>query len=165
MPLGTEILLARVTAITENRESSEASNAPGRVLALDLGTKRIGVAVSDEMRLTARPLPALQRTNWKRLLGEIEALCESFDVQTVVIGLPLNLDGTEGEASTEARRIARNLSLSLEIPVRLQDERLTSRAAEEQLRALGLDRSETKARVDSQAALIILQDFIAQRVD
>lgn len=133
----------------------------GRALALDLGTKRVGVAVSDELRLTVRTLPAILRTNWKQLLQEVARLCEQFDVRTVVIGLPLRLDGSEGDAAAEARRVARNLSLSLDAAVCLQDERLTSREAEENLRASGVKHQEVKSLVDSEAAKIILSDFLA----
>jgi putative Holliday junction resolvase len=135
----------------------------GRLLALDLGTKRVGVAVSDELRLTTQPLPPLHRTNWKKLLRQISDLRHSFDAQGVVIGLPLKLDGTEGEAAQEARRIARNLSLSLDLPVHLQDERLTSHAAGELLREAGVTGEELTARLDSEAAALILRDFIAQQ--
>jgi putative Holliday junction resolvase len=136
--------------------------SPGRVLALDLGTKRVGVAVSDELRLTARPLPALPRTSWKRLLRAVSELCERFDVRTIVLGLPLRLDGDEGDAAQEARRIARNLGLSLKLPIRLQDERLTSRAAEAALREAGLQKQEISERIDSEAAAIILRDFLSK---
>jgi putative Holliday junction resolvase len=81
----------------------------------------------------------------------------------VVIGLPLNLDGTEGDAAREARRIARNISLSLAVPVYLQDERLTSRAAEESLREAGVNGVELKNRLDGEAAALILRDFIARQ--
>jgi putative holliday junction resolvase len=138
--------------------------APGRLLALDLGARRVGVAVSDELRLTVRPVAALNRSNWKRLLSEIKQLRERFDARGVVIGLPLSLDGTEGAAAQDARRIARNLELSLSVPIFLQDERLTSRAAEADLRAEGLTERELKARLDSAAAALILRDFLA-RVD
>jgi putative Holliday junction resolvase len=134
----------------------------GRLLALDLGTKRVGVAVSDELRLTAQPLPPVARTNWKKLLRQISDLRHSFDAQGVVIGLPLKLDGTEGDAAREARRVARNLSLSLTVPVHLQDERLTSHAAAETLREAGVGGDELTARLDSEAAALILRDFIAQ---
>jgi putative Holliday junction resolvase len=137
--------------------------AKGRLLALDLGTKRVGVAVCDELQLTTKPLPPLRRSNWKTLLREISGLRHSFDAQGVVIGLPLNLDGTEGSAAQEARRIARNLSLSLPVPVHLQDERLTSHAAEESLRAEGVSGRALTARIDSEAAAIILLDFINQQ--
>lgn len=131
-------------------------------MALDLGTKRVGVAVSDELRLTVRTLPILNRSSWKQLLRSVSELCERLDVKTVVIGLPLRMDGQEGDAAAEARRIARNMGLSLNIPVFLQDERLTSRSAEENLRAAGYAASEIPSLVDGEAAAIILRDFLAQ---
>lgn len=145
------------------KPADAAENRPrGRLLALDLGAKRVGVAVSDEMRLTVRPLPALRRTNWKQLVRDTASLCESLDVREVVVGLPLRLDGSEGEAAADARRAAQNLSDSLGLAVRLQDERLTSFAAEDALREQGFSRDEIKKRVDSEAAAIILRDFIEQ---
>jgi putative Holliday junction resolvase len=150
-----------------NKESSPSPVEPdvpaGRLLALDLGAKRVGMAVSDEMQITVRPIEPLSRTNWKHLLRTVEATLESFDARALVIGLPLRLDGTEGEAAEEARRIARNFRLSLGLPVYLQDERLTTRAAEEALRAEGYDYEERRGLVDSRSAAIILQDFIAGR--
>jgi putative Holliday junction resolvase len=137
----------------------------GRLLALDLGEKRVGVAVSDEMRLTCRPLPPLARTNWKRLLHEVAKICREFDVKGVVLGLPLRLDGTEGDAAQAVRRTARNFSLSLGLPIHLQDERLTSREAEESLRRAGLGRREISGLIDSRAAAIILSDFLSREDD
>ena len=148
-----------------NKEQKTASGGRGRVLALDLGAKRVGVAVSDELRLTVRPLQALARAGWKRLLRDIAELCEQFDVETVVVGLPLRRDGGEGEAAGEARRVARNLGLSLKCPVVLQDERLTSKEAEAALRGEGFSEREVKARVDSAAAAIILRDYLERPVD
>jgi putative Holliday junction resolvase len=144
-------------------EAVALSSQPGRLLALDLGARRVGVAVSDELRLTVRPLPALERSNWKKLVREIVALRAQFDARGVVMGLPLRLDGTAGDAATEARRLARNLELSLGVPVFLQDERLTSRAAEAELRAGRVRGSAAvKAQVDSTAAALILRDYLAQ---
>lgn len=144
-------------------DESEPRKVKGRLLSLDLGTKRVGVAVSDELQLSVKPLAPLRRTNWKTLLRQISDLRHSFDAQGVVIGLPLNLDGTEGDAALEARRIARNLSLSLDVPVHLQDERLTSHAASESLREAGVSGTELTVRLDSEAAALILRDFISQR--
>jgi putative Holliday junction resolvase len=144
-------------------DESQTGKVKGRLLSLDWGTKRVGVAVSDELQLTVKPLAPLGRTNWKTLLRQISDLRHSFDAQGVVIGLPLKLDGTEGDAALEARRIARNLSLSLDVPVHLQDERLTSHAAEEDLRDAGVSGAKLIARLDSEAAAIILRDFISQR--
>jgi len=141
------------------------SQLEGRLLGIDLGAKRVGVAVTDETRTSVRPLPFIQRSSWKRLLGDISRLCNDFDVRAVVLGLPLRLDGSEGEAAADARRIARNLGLSLEIPVHLQDERLTSRAAEESLRDAGFGPEERRARVDGEAAALILSDFLSRTED
>ena len=142
------------------KESREAPGVSGRVLGIDLGAKRVGLAVSDELRLTVRPLPTLQRTSWKRLLSSLSELCEEFDVKTLVLGLPLRLDGTEGDAASEVRRVAHNLRLSLKLPLFLQDERLTSKDAESSLRERGFRRGEVTDRVDSEAASIILSDFL-----
>ena len=132
----------------------------GRTLAIDMGSKRVGLAVSDELRLTVRAIPALPRTPWKRLLSSLAELCEQFDVRSIVLGLPLRLDGTEGDAAQEVRRVARNLELSLKLPLFFQDERLTSKDAEASLRERGLQGAEISARVDSEAASIILRDFL-----
>jgi putative Holliday junction resolvase len=81
-------------------------------------------------------------------------------VRSIVLGLPLRLDGTEGDASQEVRRVARNLQLSLKLPLFFQDERLTSKDAESALRARGFQGGEISDRVDSEAASIILGDFL-----
>jgi putative holliday junction resolvase len=147
--------------IIQNEAGRKDFPERGRVLALDLGAKRVGVAVSDELRLSIRTLPALPRTSWKRLLNSINGLCESFDVKVLVLGLPLRLDGDEGDSAREARRIARNLELSLRLPVKLQDERLTSKAAESSLRVRGYREDQVAEKVDSEAAAIILNDFLS----
>lgn len=136
--------------------------AAGRLLALDLGEKRTGAAISDEMRLTVRPLPALHQTNWKELLRTVSQIVRSFDAKGLVIGLPLNMDGTESPAARKARKRARDFELSLELPVYLQDERLSTRAAEERLRAEGRNRKEVRELLDSSSAVIILNDFLAE---
>lgn len=132
----------------------------GRVLAIDMGSKRVGLAVSDELRLTVRTLPPLPRTPWKRLLNSLVELCEQFDVRSIVLGLPLRMDGTEGDAAQEVRRVGRNLQLSLKLPLFFQDERLTSKDAEASLRERGFQGGEISDRVDSEAASIILSDFL-----
>ncbi len=132
----------------------------GRVLAIDMGSKRVGLAVSDELRLTIRALPALPRTPWKRLLSSLAELCVRFDVRSIVLGLPLRLDGTEGDAAKEVRRVGQNLQLSLKLPLFFQDERLTSKDAESSLRGRGLHYREISERIDSEAASIILSDFL-----
>ncbi len=135
----------------------------GRFAALDIGAKRIGVAISDELNITIRRLPPIQRTSWKRLLLEVAEIVRHYDARALVIGLPLSLDGTEGSAALDVRRLAEKFRLSLNVPVCLQDERLTTFQAKENLRSMKYDRSELDRRLDSEAAAIILGDFIASR--
>jgi putative Holliday junction resolvase len=135
-------------------------NLTGPILALDPGEKLVGAAVSDENLITIKRLPPLKRANWKKLLQDVLALIEGFDVRTIVIGLPLSLDGTHGNAAENAERLARNLARSVALPVYLQDERLTSVEAIENLRAEGKRRDEIPALVDGEAAALILRDFL-----
>ena len=135
-------------------------DSPGRLLALDLGAKRIGVAVSDELRVTTRPLPLILRRSWKDLLQQVAGLVQSFEAKGLVIGLPLRLDGDEGAAAEGVREVAEKFRRSLSVPIYLQDERLTTFAADSALKAAGRNQSESRRQVDSDAAAIILRDFI-----
>ncbi len=148
------------TANHEELTDLSVISSTGRLLAIDPGMKRCGVAVSDELRITTRPLDVIERTSWKKLLSKIKMLISEFDAQALVIGLPLESDGAESEMSAEARRLARNFSLSLEIPVFLQDERVTSYEAKARLWQRGTDLKSTRRLVDSEAAAIILGDFL-----
>jgi putative holliday junction resolvase len=132
----------------------------GRILALDPGTKRLGLAITDEQRIAIRTLPRIDRSSWKRLLIAVKGTIEEFDAKALVIGLPLNTDGSESDMSAEARRLARNFSLSLDLPVFLQDERVTSYEARRRLWDRGLSPEETLKHVDSEAAAVILADFL-----
>jgi putative Holliday junction resolvase len=133
--------------------------ARGRLIALDPGTKRIGLAVCDEDHVVCRPLQTIERSSWKKLLAEIRAVLNEFDAKALIIGLPLESDGAESEMSAEAREISRKFALSLELPVFLQDERATSYAAKAKLWAEGAQH-DVRDRVDGEAAAIILGDFL-----
>ena len=130
----------------------------GRLLAIDLGAKRVGVAVSDELGITVRPVTTIERHSWKKLLLSIVEQIEALEARGLVVGLPLNIDGSEGPAAAEAREIAAKFELSLKIPVYLQDERLTSEEAKSRLQ--DIQKREREGDIDSAAAAIILQDFI-----
>ena len=132
----------------------------GRIVAIDPGTKRIGVAVSDPDRVLARPLPIDERTSWKKLLLQIRNTLAEFDAKVLVIGLPYNFDGTESEMTTEARDLARKFELSLGVPVYLQDERATTYEARGRLWKAGLEGKGVQRVLDSEAATIILTDFL-----
>lgn len=132
----------------------------GPVLALDLGDKLVGAAVSDDRLVSIKRLAPLKRSNWKKLLLDIVALIQRYDAQTVVIGLPLRLDGVAGDAAEKARQIATNLARSIAQPVYLQDERLTSFEAMGNLKTEGHSHEEIAALIDGEAAAMILRDFI-----
>ena len=142
------------------KRSPDQANVTGPVLALDFGEKRVGSAVSDERLVTTKRLPLLKRSNWKKLLQDIQRLVEGFDAQTIVVGLPLSMDGSEGDAAKNARRLATNLARSVRLPVYLQDERLTSVEAAANLKAEGMTPDEIAANVDGEAAATILRDFL-----
>lgn len=150
---------------TNSEDFTDVFRAPetGRLLALDLGTKHIGVAVSDRLQLTVRSVSVIERRSWKKVLKQVIHFLDEFDAVALVIGLPLNTDETESEMSLEARRLARNFSLSVGVPVILQDERLTSYEAKGYLKKIGLSVEEIWERVDAEAAAIILSDFISRR--
>ncbi len=150
---------------TNKHDFTNIVGAPkkGRIVALDLGTKWVGIAVCDELQITTRRVKTIRRAGWKKFLKEIIAYLEEFDAEALVLGLPYNFDGTESEMSAEARRLARNFSLSLDIPVYLQDERATTYEARSNLWKQGLDDKEVLKLVDSEAAAIILEDFIQLR--
>ena len=142
------------------KRSTNKSQLLGPILALDLGEKVVGVAISDERLITTKRLPPLKRSSWKKLLLDVRKLVERFDAKTIVVGLPLSMDGTEKDAAQNVRRIASNLAKSVAQPVFLQDERLTSVEATENLKAEGLRPEEFPALLDGEAAATILRDFL-----
>lgn len=143
-----------------NADDFSLISESGRILAIDPGTVRCGIAVCDELRLTTRPLPVIKRESWKKLLATVQQFVSEFDARALVVGLPLESDGTENEMTGEARSMARKFGLSLTIPVILQDERVTSYEAKSRLWERGLSLREARKQVDSEAAAIILADFL-----
>lgn len=139
---------------------------PGRVLALDFGTRRIGVAVSDPTRTLASPVTTLVRRAGKRPpWAKLREIVEAREVREIVVGLPLDLAGEEGEWAAEVREFGAELVRRFGLPVRWMDERLSSVRAEEAVRSIGLRKKqrERKERVDAAAAAIILQDYLERQ--
>lgn len=135
-------------------------------MALDYGERRIGVAVSDPLRMIASPLTTLQRRAGKRPpWAEIAQLVQDQEVDEAVVGLPLDLSGDETEWTREVRQFGDDLARRAGLPVHFVDERMTSVAAERAVRGMGLKRSEReqKERVDAAAAALILAAWLRQR--
>jgi putative Holliday junction resolvase len=131
-----------------------------RYLGLDVGRATIGLALADDVLRTARALRTLRRAGEAQDLAEIRKVAEEFEVATAVVGLPLNMDGTEGASARLARGFAGRLGAALGLAVELQDERLSTFEAEDRLRRQGLTARDRKAVVDAEAAAVILQDWL-----
>jgi putative Holliday junction resolvase len=139
------------------------TEAPGRVLGLDLGDVRIGVAISDDARHLAVPLGTVQVGRPPGELKAIAALVADHGVTLVVVGLPLSLDGSHGSQAVHAEAFAETLRAVLPVPVAMQDERFTTVEAERGLRSAGLKRSDRRSVVDAEAARIALQAWLDAR--
>ncbi|HSL71272.1 MAG TPA: Holliday junction resolvase RuvX [Longimicrobiales bacterium] len=137
-----------------------------RIIGIDFGTRRIGLAMSDPTATIAQPLPALTRRAGKRPpVQAIANLVREHDVSAIVVGLPLSLAGDETDWTREVREFGAALAERSGVPVSFLDERMTSVHAEKTVRALGLKRRERerKDRIDTAAALLILQAFLDRR--
>lgn len=135
----------------------EAIPATGKILGLDLGTKTIGVAVSDAMRYSASPLETIKRTKFTQDAERIIALVAENNAVALILGLPLNMDGTEGPRVQSTRAFARNLTQKLDLPIAFWDERLSTAAVTRMMIDADLRRDRRAEVVDKLAASYILQ--------
>ena len=133
----------------------------GRVMALDVGTKTIGVAVSDQLRMLAHPLCTLRRQGVRRDCEQLADLCDEQGVDQLVVGLPLELDGTEERPARLARQIGEALSARCSLPLTYIDERYTSVEAERLLIRADVSRRRRKQVIDQAAAVLILESWLA----
>lgn len=131
-----------------------------RILALDVGSKRIGVAVSDPLGITAQGLDTIQRQNKRRDWEALAAVLTKFEVREIVVGLPLRLTGAEGTQSEKMRQFAEDLKAQFGLPVHLWDERWTSTEANRLLRETNLSIEKRGKAVDRMAAILILQSWL-----
>ena len=141
-----------------------ADSSAGRVLAIDYGRKRFGLAVSDALRVTASPLVTWTRSNRRRDLARLRGLCHEQEIRLIVMGWPLQLGGTRGEMALEAAAFAERIREELGIPVELVDERLSSWEAQETIsaRSPGRSRNRKQDRLDAVAAAVILRDYLGR---
>lgn len=135
------------------------------LLGLDFGTRRIGVAVCDGAGWAARGLATIQRHGGQRDLDAVGRLVREHRAQAVVMGLPLNMDGTEGRMAELARKFAAALGEHLELEIHLFDERLSSFAADEVMQRAQVKRSQRKGMRDQVAAALILEGWLASKTE
>jgi len=137
-----------------------------RIMALDFGSKTVGVAVTDPLGITAQGITIIRRDSEKRLrktLAEIEKLVKEYEVEKIVIGLPLNMDGTKGDRAEKSLKFAEDVKRRTGIEVCMSDERLTTVEADEIMNDLNIRGSKRKELVDEIAAVIILEDYLNER--
>ena len=148
--------------ITINEFKNKLSSG-SRLLGIDLGTKRIGIAISDYNQKIATPLQTLDKSKKGKLIDELESIITENDIKGIIIGNPINMDGTYGKSSQSAKDIAINISNKIDIPVSLWDERLSSVGAFNLSSELDINVSKREKDIDKFAAAFILQgalDFI-----
>ena len=133
-----------------------------RLIGLDLGTKTIGVAVSDVELRVATPLTTIRRAKFKADAAKLLRIAENEKAFAIVIGLPLNMDGSEGPRAQAARAFGRNLSPLLDVPIVYWDERLSTVAAERAMIEADLSRKKRAERIDAAAAAIILEGALGR---
>ena len=142
---------------------SECKRPTGRVLGLDVGSKRIGVAISDPLGITAQGLETIRRQNKRVDFATLEKLIRDHEVREIVVGLPLRLSGDEGIQSDKMRQFASEIEDRFHLPVHLWDERLTSAEANRVLRESEVSIEKRAAAVDRMAAVLILQSWMENR--
>ena len=148
--------------ITINEFKNKLSSG-SRLLGIDLGTKRIGIAISDYNQKVATPLQTLDSSKQGKLIDALESIIAEYDIRGIIIGNPVNMDGTYGKSSQSAKDIAINISNKIDIPVSLWDERLSTVGAFNLSSELDINVSKREKDIDKFAAAFILQgalDFI-----
>lgn len=131
-----------------------------RILALDHGTKRIGVAVSDELKLIAQPLEFVPAEPFDRFLSRLKTLLAEKEVELVLVGLPRNMNGSYGPAALKVEEFVAALRAVITVPIKTWDERLTSAQANRLLIQGNVRRDQRKEKVDKMAAAILLQSYL-----
>jgi putative holliday junction resolvase len=141
--------------------SASPEERSGRILAIDYGRKRIGLAISDETGTIARPLATLVRSNRRNDMRRLKEICSTNGVGLIVVGLPLHISGEASEMSEESRRFGARLEKELRVRVVMLDERLTSWEAEQARAESGATRSKKHKDLDSLAAAVLLRDYLS----
>ena len=143
--------------------SSATGPRPSRTLALDFGSRNIGLAISDELGVTAQGLPTLRRTNRRNDLDHLRRVIKQHGVAELVIGLPLRMSGQEGVQAERVKEFAELLRTKFKLPVHLFDERLTTVEANRVLRESEMGMQRRSEVVDQLAAVLILQSYLEFR--
>lgn len=143
--------------------STSLSEIPHRILAIDYGAKRVGLALSDELLFTAQPLLVLQRTNRRELFKRLRSLCSEYRVARILVGHPLHMNGDSGPMAEAASRFAAQLRKELGLEVELSDERLTTWEARQTRKDSQARSLRKNSHLDHVAAAILLREYLDRR--
>ncbi len=144
----------------DNNVFIERINKKSRLIGIDPGGKRIGIAISDENKIVATPYTTLTRENYADLLAKIKKIIDDNQIEGIVIGNPVNMDGTEGPSSQSAKDLAKNLSKDITENITLWDERLSSQGAFKLSSELAINTSKKVKKLDENSAQFILQGLL-----
>jgi putative Holliday junction resolvase len=154
-------MLARLPVRMPTHQRTRADGDPQRILAIDYGRKRLGLALSDELGLTAQPHATLTRTNRKNDLRRLREICRKHTVRRILVGHPLHITGQAGEMAEEAARFAARLKKEIGVEVELVDERLTTWEAEQTVTEVKSPRRKrSTTAIDDVAAAVLLRDYL-----
>ena len=131
-----------------------------RALGIDFGTRRIGLALSDPTGTLASPLPFLENTGAREVVSRLKELVENKGIETIVVGLPRNMDGTYGSSADKVRSFVAQIHPHISAKIITQDERLTTAQASRDLSQMGFSQKDLRKKVDSSSATLILQQFL-----
>ncbi len=146
-------------AVVELEEFAE-STPTKRLIGLDLGSKTIGIALSDAGQMIATPMETIRRTKFTKDAVRLQEICSEHDIGGIVLGMPYNMDGSEGPRAQATRAFVRNLEPKISLPYLYWDERLTTVAAERAMLEADLSRKKRSERIDATAASLILQGVL-----
>jgi len=136
-----------------------------RILALDHGSKRIGVALSDELKMIAQPLEFIPAQPFDNCVTRLRELLDEKEVELILVGLPRNMDGTYGAAAVQVEEFVDALKSEIPVPIKTWDERLTSAQANRSLIEANVRRQKRKQKVDAMAAALLLQSYLDRLTD
>jgi putative holliday junction resolvase len=152
--------LSTARPITRGSRAAMPDSQPRRILAIDYGRKRIGLALSDEFRITAQPLLTMVRTNRRNDLRRLREICRKHDVARILLGHPVHITGEAGEMAHEAAKFAGRLQKELGIEVTLADERLTTWEAQQIVAQSQAPNRRKKSSIDDVAAAVLLREYL-----
>lgn len=134
-----------------------------RIMALDVGSRTIGVACSDALHMTAQGVETIRRTSWAKDFERLLQLINDYEVEEIVVGMPRNMNGTKGERAEKTEEFVERLKEVTTLPITYWDERLSTVMAERSLIAADVSRRKRKAVIDKMAAVVILQGYLDRR--